>query len=317
MSIEALRWALDVGQEKSLDPTQRHILLILGNRADEAGHLYPSIKWICDRTGLSRRTVQEHCKLMEKAGLFRRSPRANGSGDRTSDNWHLAMNQPGLGLEDPPRAESAPPRADNSVPPARRLHGGGAARAPDTQDQKKEKQKKDAGGAAPSPVAAAFKAYQAGLKKLHGADYPPSAKANGQLAQVVARVGGGNVVAVVEFYLASSNPYYRKRRFPLDVLVKDCEQLYMDIQRASGGAVDLNVKPTVLLVRADEEVARDLGEFPMGAPLDVAKKVFATYRGMIQRMITNRVALRYLDVMMGKARNRYSLAELEADPHPT
>lgn len=96
MSIEALRWALDKGMEAELEPTMRYVLLILGNRADEQGYLYPSISWIEQRTGLSRRTVQRHLQALEEKGLLTRQFREKDGGQRTSDALQLPLDQPGL-----------------------------------------------------------------------------------------------------------------------------------------------------------------------------------------------------------------------------
>lgn len=140
MSIEALRWALMIGEERNLDPTTRHVLLILGNRADEQGYLYPSVAWICARTGLSRRTVQVQLKIIGEAGLMQRDMRQNDSGVRTSDGLQLTIDQPGL-FTGNGGAEFAPPRAATARGGRNLRHGGGAATAPYTQDIKQEEKK--------------------------------------------------------------------------------------------------------------------------------------------------------------------------------
>jgi len=150
MSIEALRWALQIGEEKNLQPTMRHVLLILGNRADEQGYLYPSVAWICARTGLSRRTVQIQLKAISDAGLLQRDTRQNDSGVRTSDGLQLTINQPGLFME-MGGAESAPPRAAAARGGRNLRHGGGAAAAPYTQDIKQEEKKVRGQAAFPLP----------------------------------------------------------------------------------------------------------------------------------------------------------------------
>ena len=140
MSIEALRWALQIGEERNLNPTMRHVLLILGNRADEQGYLYPSVAWICARTGLSRRTVQIQLKAIGDAGLLQRDTRQNDAGVRTSDGLQLTIDQPGL-FPALGGAESAPPRAADARGGRNPRHGGGAAAAPYTQDIKQDQKK--------------------------------------------------------------------------------------------------------------------------------------------------------------------------------
>lgn len=302
MSIEALRWALDIGEERALEPTQRHILLILGNRADEQGYLYPSIAWICQRTGLKRRTVQINCNEMEQAGLFKRSQRANAAGDRTSDNWQLAMTQPGLALATPPRIECAPPRT-TCAPPAHQMRPGGAPDAPNTQEHTQD-QKKDGGRGTPSPVSLAFKAYADGIKRKYAADYPPSATANGQLANVVGRVGRDNVLAVVDAFFASQNPYYGKVKHRLGALVTDCERIFLEMQAAAPGAKP----PTharVALLKADGSVLRELEQYPAGDMEAIAKRAAKEYAGVIARLEPQ-----YLSVVQGAERRRYAPSEL-------
>jgi len=141
MSIEALRWSLDKGMEHNLEPTLRYVLLILGNRADEQGYLYPSVQWICQRTGLSRRTVQRHLQTLQDKELLRRDTREKEDGGRTSDSLQLTMEQPGL-FQQTPRVTMTPPRATVTRPPCHGGEGGGATMTPytqeDTQDQKKQ-----------------------------------------------------------------------------------------------------------------------------------------------------------------------------------
>jgi len=140
MSIEALRWALDKGMEAELEPTLRYVLLILGNRADEQGYLFPSISWIEQRTGLSRRTVQRHLHTLEEKGLLRRDMREKDTGARTSDAFQLPIDQPGL-FNAAPRATMTPPRVMVTPPPCHHDTQGGATMTPYTQEVKHKSSK--------------------------------------------------------------------------------------------------------------------------------------------------------------------------------
>lgn len=146
MSIEALRWALHIGEQLELEPTMRHVLLILGNRADEQGYLYPSVAWICARTGLARRTVQRQLASIGEAGLMCRDMRANEQGVRTSDGMQLAMEQPGLFVGQRGGAMVTPPRATMTRGGRHSDAGGGATVTPYTQEVKQD-QKKERGEA--------------------------------------------------------------------------------------------------------------------------------------------------------------------------
>jgi hypothetical protein len=309
LSIEALRWAMKIGIEADLEPTQRHILLFLGNVCDEAGYGYPSIAYVCKNTGLSRRTVQNQVASLEHAGLITRTPRTNSGGDRTSDGWQLAMTQPGLPLQGG-GAKSAPPRAAGDGEGAQRLHPGGATAAPKPQEEPQEEKTTRGGAKAPTPVARAFKAYADGIKRKYGTDYPPSKRANGILANVVSRVGAERVEDVVNAYLASQNPWYPKVRHKLEFLVRDCEQVLMDLQAAAAGAPA--AAPTtarVALLAEDGRVIRELDKQPAGDMLAIAKKAITEYGGMAAR--TN---ARYVGVRQGAERRQYSVEELRGGP---
>lgn len=160
-------------------------------------------------------------------------------------------------------------------------------------------------GVHPSPVANAFKAYAEGMKRKYNADYPSSAKANGQLSNLVARVGADNAVAVVGWYLGQGG-FYAQRKHPLDLLVKDCEQLYMGLQAAMGSAAPL--PPTharVALLAEDGKVMRELDQQPAGDMEAIAKKARQEYAGMIARL-----SPKYVAVRQGSERRQFSVEEL-------
>lgn len=134
MSIQALDWAIDLGEQKKLSSTERLILLILGNRADETGYLYPSMRWVCKQSGLSRRAAQINCRRLEALGLFKRETRTTVVGDRTSDGWQLAMPvDNSVEIDDMGGAPDAPP-AKSDVLGAHDVRHPRAPRAPNTQD---------------------------------------------------------------------------------------------------------------------------------------------------------------------------------------
>jgi hypothetical protein len=63
----------------------------------------------------------------------------------------------------------------------------------------------------------------------------------------------------------------------------------------------------VVLLAADGHVQRDLGEFPAGAMLDVAKGAVRSYSGMIERL-----GAKYVAVRLGADRSQFSVEELKA-----
>lgn len=72
MSIEAMRWAMDLELETLASPTARYVLLILGNYAGEDGkHAFPAIQTIARKTGFKERTVQKALRQLEDLGIVR------------------------------------------------------------------------------------------------------------------------------------------------------------------------------------------------------------------------------------------------------
>lgn len=323
MSIEALRWALDKGMEENLEPTLRYVLLILGNRADEQGYLFPSVNWVCERTGLSRRTVQTHLQTLEKRNLLTRDVRVREDGGRTSDYMQLPLMSPGFAFENP-GADSAPPRAMAARGGRNVGDGGGAMAAPytqdDTQDQKKgtpTPQKPGEGEQLvltephppkpPTPTAAAWQAYKAAIRKRYGVEPPMSPKAMGQLSQLVARVGAENAVAVVEHYVGTQKPYYQAQKHPIDTLLKDCHSLYMEMKAQHGDKGQPQVKSTVHFMWPDN-TDRKMGDVPAGEAADaeaLAKKWAHDYSRLIGEKGFVHVA-----IVTGANRKVFSIAEL-------
>lgn len=306
MSIEALKWALDIGEEHGLEPAQRLVLIMLGNSADHTGgNLFPSHGFIARRTGLAKSTVRSHLAFLHKTGLLVKEGRSREDGSQTSNTYRLAMMQPGLALAEPPVPDSGRGVPDSSRRGARGRAGGvPIAGTLKTQEYKGDELK--AGRALPSPVSLAFKAYADGIKRKYSADYPPSATANGQLSNVVARVGRDNVVAVVDAFFASQNPYYAKVKHRLSALVKDCVEIFLEIQAAAPGAKP----PTharVALLKADGSVLRELEQYPAGNMEEIAKLAAREYAGVIARLEPQ-----YLSVVQGAERRRYAPSELVA-----
>ncbi len=143
MSYEAMTWAVKViEQNKAWKTPIRFVLLIMANRADEDGSLYPSVRWIMERTALAESTIREATRELQRLRLLVKLPRTrdNDTG-QTSNEYRLAMSQFVLKLQPPGPLDGGAP-----------VHGGGGAvhtveGAPpyggpqETKDKKKEKRK--------------------------------------------------------------------------------------------------------------------------------------------------------------------------------
>ena len=82
MSVQAITWALDYAAGSV---TEKVLLLVLANYANEFCVSWPSQKTLADQTALGERTVRRVLADMERRGVIRRIVRRRGNGSRQSD----------------------------------------------------------------------------------------------------------------------------------------------------------------------------------------------------------------------------------------
>lgn len=298
MSIEALKWALDIGEELELEPPRRLVLIMLGNSADPAGgHLFPSHGFISRRTGLAISTVRGHMAGLQKSGLLIKEPRARQDGGQTSNEYRLALHQPGLGLEDTPLPDSSRGGAQPSRGPASQPAGGGL-------NSKVLKQEGNV-GVGPSPTAQCAEAYRHGIKTRYQADYPGSAKLNGIMAQLVKELGATPALAVVKDYMASTDKWYLTKRHALEYLKRDAAQIWIQLQERSGAAAKPPAIATTFLSYEGAKPESQLNDYPVDDPERIARKVLADYGKRIPGWGGKNII-----VQIGAKRATFSIAEL-------
>ena len=98
-----MAWALDV---RDLSPSEKLVLIVLGNFADAAGSAWPSQKTLADMTCLTARTIRSALASLEEKRLIVRTQRVREDGSRRSDMIALVMTerpsaQPETPSEDP------------------------------------------------------------------------------------------------------------------------------------------------------------------------------------------------------------------------
>ena len=265
--------------------------LALADHADhEGGSIFPSVASLSTKTQQSERTIQYQLKAMLANGwLVKVAKGGKGAGATTRYRIPIELIPQGV----VGRVQTVAPESSRTV-----------------SSTTISKPAKGAKGA-PSATALAFKAYAHGIQERYGAAYPPSAKANGQLANVVARVGGDNALALVQYYLACPNQFYPKTRHSLDYLVRDCERLFIDMQAAAGKPPpDENGNPpkpawaeVVLIDAAEKEVFHSTGK--TGDPDRIAGYCTQKFASEIRRKKAT-----HLVVRQGGEEKRYSIAEL-------
>lgn len=277
------------------------LLLAIADIADKTGRCFPSVPTLARYTRMSERQTQ---RLVGKLVKSQEVKILRNAGPKGTHVYQIVMNAT-LPLFAEGGVKLSP---DKLTPDTTGIEG--VTNDPQRGDTATShepltvKENRTTGRASPSPVSLAFKEYAEGIKRHHGGDYPPNAKANGQLANVVARVGAEHVVDVVRAYLASQNPFYAKVKHKLDYLVRDCEQIYLELQAVKPGARP----PTharVALLKADGTLIRELEQYPAGNMEDIAKRAAKEYAAAIARLEP-----RYVSVVQGTDRRRFSPSEL-------
>jgi hypothetical protein len=82
MSVQAITWALD---QPVLSVTEKVILLVLANYANEYGISWPSQRTLAENAACDERTVRRTLVRLEARGVIRRIARRRSNGSRQSD----------------------------------------------------------------------------------------------------------------------------------------------------------------------------------------------------------------------------------------
>lgn len=88
MSFTACAWAFKV---RDLQPSHRHVLLVLANYADERGMCWPSQRHLAAATGYSERTIRTALGALEDEGYIDRRGRRDDEQAYRSDEIYLLM----------------------------------------------------------------------------------------------------------------------------------------------------------------------------------------------------------------------------------
>lgn len=147
-----MTWAAKILEEpayRSWPTPRRFVLFMMANRADEEGMLFPSVRWVMERTNLSESAVRTATRDIQRAGLLTKEFRRRDDGGQGANIYRLAMSQFVLRLEVNPGAPDAggvagkTPRGASGVGAGvHPVQGPGAYGAPqDTKEETKEKKK--------------------------------------------------------------------------------------------------------------------------------------------------------------------------------
>lgn len=82
MSVQAIAQALKI---RGVSPSEKLVLMVLANYADEHNRSFPSHRRLSDETGLSERTILSVMKALEARDLLVRQERKRPDGSRSTD----------------------------------------------------------------------------------------------------------------------------------------------------------------------------------------------------------------------------------------
>lgn len=282
------------------------VALKVADHADHAGErIWPGIASLAAQTRQSERSVQRHLRAMTERGWLE-LVRAGGTGPGATAHYRipveqilLQVNGKGDKLSPTERVTLEVEKGDKSG------NKGDTAVSPEPSLKATVRKSSRSGEGDASPVAACFEAYQQGIRETHKAEYPPSARANGILSQVVAKLGSGPALEVVRYYVRSTKPFYLTRRHPLEILAKDATTLWLEIQQATGErAGTMPTAARTFLVLASGSEMR-LEDYPVADHLSVARRVRTDYARMISAKHATAIA-----VQVGRERQTYAVSEL-------
>jgi len=102
MSIHAIKWAWS---KQCPSPTAKLVLVALADHANADGECWPTMKSVAELAGVSPRTVHDHIKALEDAGLLERIGRRKHRGEFRGWTFRLPVTDSASG--------STPPVADD------------------------------------------------------------------------------------------------------------------------------------------------------------------------------------------------------------
>ena len=218
------------------------VLSCLGQHADKNGLSWPAVSTIAEIIGYSERQVRYGMRALEAQGFVQRIERktrggrkkpTNGTNHyRLVDDPHAEIGQPThddleLFAHPPPCNPLHPPPAKGCTPPLQRV-----AAKESIEGLKEEKGETkisaDASDRRPQGSGVTFEvweAYSAAYFTRYGVDPVRNGKVNGQLAQLVTRLGKEEAPQVAAFFLGHNDQWYLKNAHAVGCLLSNAEAL--------------------------------------------------------------------------------------------
>lgn len=246
MSVHVMSWAFSL----PIPPGEKLVLLALADRANDDGECWPGRESLATKCSMGLRTIDGHILSLQKKGLLEVEHRRVGNQQKTNLYRLFVGKTPAKPRDNFEPAESAgansapatfdkktgfePATFDNFEPAE--SAGNTSVIQPSVKTETSVSLAATPGGvAAPASADAkkqanadTWKAYSDAFFARYETEPVRNAKVNGQIAQLVARLGAEEAPQVARFFLGHNDAFYVRKAHSIDCLLADAEKLRME-----------------------------------------------------------------------------------------
>lgn len=210
---------------QGMSPAQKAVLISLADNANDEGVCWPSVARIAERTCLSERAVQAAIKFLASAKALSIEARQGRSTMFTVTPAAYAPPQKAHPSRKCTPADAAPTPAPAAPQPPQQIHPTPAAAAPRTVREPKpepsgnllpaDSGQPDEEAARQEACRAIWAAYAAAYQQRYGTAPVRNAKVNGQVRDLLKRLGAEEAPAVAAYFVGINDAY----------LIRNCHDL--------------------------------------------------------------------------------------------
>ncbi|HEP8121314.1 helix-turn-helix domain-containing protein [Pseudomonas aeruginosa] len=257
---------------QGLTPAQKAVLISLADNANDEGVCWPSVAKIAERTCLSERAVQQAIKVLNECKALSIEARQGRSTMFTVTPAAFAPPQKVHHRRKCTPAASAPTPADAAPQPPQEMHPTPAASAPRTVI---EPTREPSGNLLPAdsgqPDAerdrqqacrAIWSAYAAAYQHRHGTHPVRNSKVNGQVRDLLKRLGAEEAPAVAAYFVGINDAYLIRNFHDLGLLLARAESYRTQwaTDRQMNGTTARQLERTQANLNAAKEAAESIRE---------------------------------------------------------
>lgn len=257
---------------QGMSPAQKAVLISLADQANDQGVCWPAVDSIATRCCLSKRAVQQAIKWLRSVGIVSVEERQGRSTMYSVTPAAYAPPQEMHPSSKCTRAGNAPTPADAAPPPPQEMHPTPAASAPRTVI---EPTREPSGNLLPAdsgqPDAerdrqqacrAIWSAYAAAYQLRHGTHPVRNSKVNGQVRDLLKRLGAEEAPAVAAYFVGINDAYLIRNFHDLGLLLARAESYRTQwaTDRQMNGTTARQLERTQANLNAAKEAAESIRE---------------------------------------------------------